>query len=545
VYLDDIAQELSVMNVAAGGTAFTPVEFAAAVTTATAAAMDDQGRTAGYALRLARELGIRRAAPVDLAVPPGAEPIVLDSLSGFLVAADVSLPRILGADPPPVAAAAQVASVGNMTRPMTAADPCTKFRRQVGSNWYAGVTRIPGSTAENASFSRSLQARLIGGTVVFSKQHEPTWHHLHKGETPQDKRYVAALQVRVQIPSTINCGPIRFNSGGQPVGGGQIVGAAVTWTHPGLEHHGTLNCQAGCRETDSRGIASLFVTPHEEPPPGGIGPELSETIPVMAEVDLFQALGPDLLAVLSLPADMRVLARRVMPSDIKWHRAFEFRLAIDSQLYVTKASGFGYTNHVGTGTLSGVLEVGTAINAEGFAVDPPIVGDLLTVSDAGTGTKCAPGVGGSKGSVMVLSSHGGIDFQVIEMVVYPWDKVSVYLDVGPADDFNDDTYRYIICDPRTNLIASNTTAKFTNLWEHYIFWGYPRGMAFSGSSRVVGGPPGNDPHTWNAVATEDDWAGDSDFLVAKWEGPEDCGGYCDPAKSWINMTILADPLPDP
>ena len=50
---------------------------------------------------------------------------------------------------------------------------------------------------------------------------------------------------------------------------------------------------------------------------------------------------------------------------------------------------------------------------------------------------------------------------------------------------------------------------------------------------------------WNLRASQQDWEGNSDFVVATWKTPQECGGYCDPAKSWLNMQILARPLPDP
>ena len=539
VFLDDVAAELSVMNVSAGGTAFTPEVFATAVTTATAGAMADPGNTAGYALRLARELSMRRAVPVDLAAAPGAEPIILDPLSSFLVAADVSLPKILGADPAPVANASLVGGV-RLASTQTAADPCARFRRQVGSNWYAGMTNLPGSSASNASFSRSLQAQLLGGTVKFASTYDHSWHHRHPDERGY-KGYKVALQVRVQVPPRINCGPIRFVNN-QPVGGGAIVGAEVTWTHPDLEHHGTIDCTALCVRTDASGFAFMAVEPFEEPKPGGIGPEFKATIPVTAEVNLFKALGPDLLSVLSLPPNMRVLARKEMPTDVSWHRAFKIHVSIDSELYINKARAFEYANHVGTATVSGVLEADTLHRPGDLAYLPPKIGTLVTVSDKGRGPFCATGVGGSLGSIIIEQNSGTIDFQVIDAVIYPPNDISLYLDVGPADDYRDDTYRHRACDPRTGQVVLNTTSPGTNLWEATIFAGYPRGLSFKGSMDAY---VTTQPDIWNRKATPQDWEGDSDFVVAVWETPQKCGGYCDPAKSWLNMTIIATPLADP
>jgi hypothetical protein len=542
VFLDDIAAELSVMNVSAGGTPYSAEEFASAVTTATAAAMASPDQTAGYALRLARELGMRRATPIDLATPPGGGPIVLDPLAGFLVAADISLPRILGAEPPVAAGQVMIASAAGVAN-LTAADPCTKFRRQVGTNWYAGMTRLPGSNATNASFSRSLQARLIGGTVKVGGSYESAWHRRHPGDPATSKVYFVGLQLRVAVPPRINCGPIRF-AGGQIRGGGQIVDAEVTWTHPGLEGHGRIDCPADCQKTDAQGVARLIVEPHEEPPPGGIGPEFTTAIPVTAEVNLFRALGPDLFGVLSLPPDMRVLARKQMTTDVSWHRAYEISVAIDSQLYGNKAQAGDYANHVGTGTLSGVLDVDTLHRPGDIAQLPPKIGTLVTVTDKGTGPLCAGGLHRSEGSITVMQNSGTIDFQVIEAVVYPPEDLYLYLDVGPADDYMDDTYRLVQC--VRGVIVVDTTSKGTNFWEGTIFRGYPRGLAFSGVAMTDGGPTVDiQENVWNLRASRQDWEGNSDFVVAVWETPQVCGGYCDSGKSWLNMTILARPLPDP
>jgi hypothetical protein len=403
------------------------------------------------------------------------------------------------------------------------------------------MTNLPGSSASNASFSRSLQAQLLGGTVKFASTYDHSWHHRHPDDQPGSKGYKVALQVRVQVPPRINCGPIRFVSD-RPVGGGAIVGAEVTWTHPDLEHHGTIECTAACARTDASGFAFMAVQPFEEPKPGGIGPEFKETFPVTAEVNLFRALGPDLLSVLNLPPDMRVLARKQMPTDISWHRGYEIYVAIDSELYINKARAFEYANHVGTATVSGVLEADTLHRPGDLAYLPPKIGTLVTVSDKGQGPFCAPGASGGLGSIIIEQKSGSIDFQVIDLVIYPPNDLTLYLDVGPADDYLDDTYRHRACDPRTGQVVLNTTASGTNLWEATIFAGYPKGLRFKGSMIANAG---TQPGIWNLKATQQDWEGDGDFVVAVWETPQDCGGYCDKAKSSLNMTILADPLPDP
>jgi hypothetical protein len=60
-----------------------------------------------------------------------------------------------------------------------------------------------------------------------------------RGGQLQVKNYFIGLQVRVQVPPRVNCGPIRYNNG-QVQGGGAVVGADVSWTYPNLDHHATL-----------------------------------------------------------------------------------------------------------------------------------------------------------------------------------------------------------------------------------------------------------------------------------------------------------------
>jgi hypothetical protein len=535
-WLGDLAETLSTMNVAGGDAAFSAADFASAVATATAASMSAPDNQTGRALRLARELGMLRSAPVDLAAAPGLDPIVLDPLAAFLVAADYSLPRILAAEPPPVAGVAQIASIGGVAG-LTAADPCARFTSRIGSNWYAGATQL-GNTAGNASMSRSLQAQLAGGTVKMGKSSEPSWHHRHKGGQLQVKNYFIGLQVRVQVPPRVNCGPIRYNNG-QVQGGGAVVGADVSWTYPNLDHHADITCDnSTCRKTDASGTAQLHAAPKEEPGPGGIGPELTETVRVTAEVNLVRALGQDLYNVLNLPPDMRVLARKTMPTDVSWHHGYDVQVLLDSRLWVTKAAGPEFANDVGTAFAQGTLDVKTVHPADQLApAERPAIAIMSTRVTQGAGPFCTPGFGGAKGSVIVDSSTNTIDFQVVDAVIYPPEDVFLYVDVGPADDYTDDTYKERLCKPDGGVVSLQT-GKGVNLWEGVIFQGYPSGLSFKGLG------------VWQYTATQQDWEGTRQFKVAEADIPQTCGGHCTDAKdgtpqSWLKLAIFAQQIPDP
>jgi hypothetical protein len=195
---------------------------------------------------------------------------------------------------------------------------------------------------------------------------------------------------------------------------------------------------------------------------------------------------------------------------------------------------------MGTATLSGVLDADTLHRPGDLADLPPKVGNLVTVTDQGRGPLCSSSKTAGEGSITVKQNSGSIDFQVIEAVIYPPEELGLYLDVGPADDYQDDSYRLVQCS--RGKIVSDTTSPGTNLWEGTIFRGYPRGLSFKGTAIGSGATVAG---AWNLKASQQDWEGAGDFVVAVWETPQDCGGYCDRARSWLNMSILARPLPDP
>jgi hypothetical protein len=379
----------------------------------------------------------------------------------------------------------------------------------------------------------------MGGTVKVGTSYKPSWHHRHKGDQLEIKNYFIGLQVRVQVPPRVNCGPLRYTNG-QVQGGGAVVGADVSWTYPYLDHHADVTCDASaCRKTDASGTAQLHAGPKEEPGPGGIGPELTETVRVTAEVNLIRALGQDLYAVLNLPPDMRVLARKVMPTDISWHHGYDVQVLIDSRLWVTKAAGPEFANDVGTAIAQGQLNVNTVRPADVLSPSQrPAIGTLSTVTNKGAGPFCTPGFGGAKGSVIVDSSTNTIDFQVIDAVIYPPEDVELYLDVGPADDYRDDNYVERLCKPNGEVVATIQN-RGVNLWEGVIFQGYPHGLSFKGLGAV-----------WQYVATQQNWEGSAQFKVAEADIPQTCGGHCTPTgngvpQSWLKLAIFATPLRDP
>ncbi|MFN8630926.1 MAG: hypothetical protein U0838_11595 [Chloroflexota bacterium] len=557
VDLADIARELSVMNVTTGGAAFTADEFAQAVATATGEAMAHPERPDGYALRLARELGMRRSTPVDLSKLAVNDPILLDELSGFLVAADVSLPRILAAEPGAVETM-RLASVDGLSGRVAAAGPCGAFSRKNGI-WHAGMTSVPGAGGANASYSRSLQARLLGATVKIAGSWDKEWHHRHEGQPVKGQAYFVALQVRAPVPPRVNCGPIRFTSNSQMLGGGQITGAEVAWTHPNLEKHATFDCPDTCQRTNSEGVATLTFEAKKEPGPGGTGPTFTEIVPVVAEVDLFKALGPDLFGALSLPPDMRVFARKEMPTKVTWHRGYAFKVLVDSTLYVNKAQVNNFENHVGTAKALGVIHITTVHPAGDIAYFNPEVDTLVTDTEAGSGPDCASGTvtvevptatgkGSTKYSMPVTGSlkykadqHVHLPFQAIEAVVDPEHEVSLYLDVGPGDAAAAGKATMVLCGKGRKVA---TTAKAANLWSSTIFQGHPRGLIFEGLTGTAASKTLYEG-IWNLRASAADWRGTRDFIVAIWTSREACGGFCDKQKSELRLYLHAEPLPDP
>jgi hypothetical protein len=95
-------------------------------------------------------------------------------------------------------------------------------------------------------------------------------------------------------------------------------------------------------------------------------------------------------------------------------------------------------------------------------------------------------------------------------------------------------------------VVYDSTSPGTNLWEATIFYDYGRGLRFSGVNATGSGPATNTAAgVWNWRATDLSWEGSTTFVVAEWRTPQDCGGYCLESKSWLNLTIIATPLPDP
>jgi hypothetical protein len=212
---------------------------------------------------------------------------------------------------------------------------------------------------------------------------------------------------------------------------------------------------------------------------------------------------------------------------------------IDSQLYVNKARAFEYPNHVGTATVNGYLE-GTTVHQPGdLAYFPPKIAFMPTVTNQGTGPLCTVASTGAEGAITIKQKSNTIDFQVIDLVVYPPEELTLYLDVGPADDYHDDTYRLTQC--MQGKVVSDTSSPGTNLWEEMIFAAYPRGLRFTGTSIGSGSVAG----VWNWFAKDTDWEGSLPFLVATWDTPQRCAGYCLESKSWLKMSILAFPRADP
>lgn len=533
VFLEDVVVELSETSVRTGGPPIGTDVVAAALAKATAAAVADPADPAGYPLLLAREMGLRGPRGFDLASPEDG-PIVLDALSAFLVEADLALPAVAAAGAPSLAARFRTPNDGEISlAAFTAADPCDRFGRDLGRDWYVsrGWRQIPGLSGANAAYSQALQRRLFGGTVQLTMAYDDRWHHLHKGESAFHG-YWLGVKLRVAVPADIKCGPAigRLGRGGR-VAGGAVEGAEVTWETTKLSRHADFDCNQGCRYTASDGIAILAAVPLTEPGPGGIGPEFVEPVPVAAQINLADALGPELFAMLQQPPDSRVLATKRVTSMVAWHNAYEVRVEIDSSVYATawgvKMDRNGKLvpdlfHHVTTATATGFVIAKENLHRSGEHPDLKVDAYPLITTAGGGAT---PG----KCNTATVKGAGSVGFQVVDAVIWPPEKLLIYLDVGPAQEYPDIGW-LVLCDGRGNVVLDDKP-RFS-AWEHYLLLGYPQGMLFDGTG----------PDRWH-LANNLDAVWEQGGTLATWNNLLGCGGWCDPAKSYFNKKIVLEVLP--
>ncbi len=516
--LGSIANDLVEMAATDGGSVQASA-VTAAVHEAAAAVVADPDRPDAYALAVAVELARQGTPRVDLAVPSG-DPVLLDPLAAFLVTLDLVLPHVAARPPSGTVHDGRVASTDGAR---LAAAPCPQVLSGSG-RWIAGISA--GATGlggiSNASYDRYLQGRLVGGTVAMDLEGHDTWHHGHEdangGSDATDKLYQLTLAVRVPGPSgPIPCGSL---SGTSMPPMGMVVGADVTWRHPGLEEHSTIVTDP---RTSDRGLAFLVATPKTEPYPSAIGPEERRTIDIEAEVNVLQALGGDLYMRL---AGVPALQTERVHTQVAWHRTYVVELVIDSELTMIK--GNSYPGTLGKTRAQGhfpVVDYITATQAPpppGFASELNVVSLTTTTTPAATKGKCdtewiVPGRGPSR----------SIDWTIVHLVVYPETDIQLRMDAGPySEDFPDD-YDGLMCPPSGRIRLGPSRG---SVWETLIFLEYQQGVQLKGIGQG----------RWTIVGTRDTWRTGGEIAI--WESQPTCQGYC---SGTLKVTLRVQPLPGP
>jgi hypothetical protein len=519
----DLAEDLAASGFIDGDRAFTADEIASAIQRGASNALADPGEPTGYAIQVVRALELYGPTAIDIAAPTAGDPLRLDALSAFLVAADITLPS-LDAGPPPTASIRGQLASADRSAPLVlvASAACdnigrlaTTANRSVGQ-----VARelLRGGVGPSTVVDPYLQSVLMHSAVDATLQSPTSWHYFHKdtGNTG-----IAAFQLSLTLrvrPSqqAIDCGLL---AGVTMPPEGPIQAAPVMWDDSRLKRHGTDVCpQYGCQETGNDGLAILEHTQKTEPGPGGVGPEMHELVTVKVKADILRALGPGLAAILQAPLVVRA-ERQV---DIKWHRSYQVKLELESILVVSKANF--YIGKVATARASGTFDVSDARSPDGFSTADAVTG-FLTVSTT-------PGPDAGKCNTVTASGRGKIDWQIREAIIWPPEEIAAFMDTGRETNNRDpDKYWFHACVNGKTVI--NDKNDRGSVWESNFSLGHPYGklgFAFEGLAANNG---------WSVLATEDTWQRGG--LVAIWEGDERCGGYC--SSGHIELKLSVTPLP--
>ena len=502
------------------------------------AALADPGNRSSLALLVVRALAQREATPVDLGTP-SEDPITLDPLANFLVAADVLLPT-QAADPSHAATAVVDRASGPVVaRAIADADPAALPVRVAaggcgqiaGSNtvnsWGSGqaaVQLLQGGIRRGMPVSEMLHAILLNGLVAVQTQ----WDNPHYGHQAAvtTSRLKATYVLRIRPSQTaVACGLFRAVLLGAQ---GPLVGLPVAWRDAPLQRHGQTVCGATtCAVTKADGASTLLFEPKRERDPVGIGPEIHEAARVTAEADVLTGLGGDLFSRIPNAPIKKVAAFDV---DVSYHRSYQVFLDVSSTLRIAPIKPpIGpniYQNPVmALAHIEGTLEV-TAVQDGNGHVGPPLDGTLKNL------TRPPAGVPGTCWSA-TADSHGWKTSQwmVRHAVLYPPQDVAVSLDVAGTNAV--DSYWYVICPPGSGRIETKNSGNV--VWENQMFLSHamgPYGMEFAGLG----------PNQWTFYDDDDVWANGG--TLAEWYSPEACNGNC-LASSFLRLTLRIVPLPAP
>jgi hypothetical protein len=518
----DMVDDLAAAGISDGETAITVEDLASAIQRAAAAASDDSSMAGGYGIRVVRALTQQGPTGIDLAEPFDAAEVRLDSLSVFLLAADITLPSLDAAAASPGRLVAQAASADRPPRAVLAASAACDNIGRLADRANRTIGQIAqellrnGLTAQQTGISPYLHAVLMHAAVEAKMTGSQGWHYFHRdtGNTGI-AAYSFTLRLRVRpTQQSIDCGLL---TGVTLPPEGPLKEAPVTWDAAQLTRHGTNDCPAwGCQATDNDGLAVLEHTQKIEPGPGGVGPEQEELVTVKASANIARALGPDMAMILQSP----LVVRAERQSTVKWHRSYKVKLELESILVVSKAPG--YEGKVATARATGTFDVSEA-RSDGFSREGAVDGFLSVTTQ--------PGPNEGKCNTVTARGGGKIDWQIREAIVWPPEAIAVHMDTGTdTENAQPDKYWAHFCSQGATIVNDKSNG---TLWESNIFLGHlygTLGLAFAGLA------PNNG---WSVLATDDTWQRGG--LVAIWEGDERCGGYC--SSGHVQLKLSVTPIP--
>jgi hypothetical protein len=257
-------------------------------------------------LLLVRELGLRQPTAYDLLKEPKQDAVTFSALQKFLITIDIELPIVREAKiaSGPSRLAAESNGVLQL-KPVSQSSVCDSMVATVAKEgWGAGklfitltgVANIPvgtvgtagaagaaGATLNAAALAivivDSIHGAMLAYSVKVQELPEPRATHYGHEAPGEEFRFRVSVAMLDQLEEiVIKCGwllGVEF-----PKKGG-IPGVKMLWLNGGLDEHGTVICEANCKQTGPDGIATLVFQPKHELPFYGYGPQKTRVGMVM------------------------------------------------------------------------------------------------------------------------------------------------------------------------------------------------------------------------------------------------------------------------
>jgi hypothetical protein len=231
-------------------------------------------------LLLVRELGLRQPTAYDLLKEPKPDALSFNALQQFLITIDIELPIVREATI--ASGPSQLAAQSNgilQLKPVSQSSVCDSMvGTVVKEGWGAGKFAL-GLYGVLKNLKVPLALVIIDGfhgamlaySVKVQELPEPRATHYGHEAPGEEFRFRVSVAMLDQLEEiVIKCGwllGVEF-----PKKGG-IPGVRMLWFNGGLDDHGTVICEANCKQTGPDGIATLVFQPKHELPFYGYGPQ--------------------------------------------------------------------------------------------------------------------------------------------------------------------------------------------------------------------------------------------------------------------------------